>query len=90
MGENFSFLLITVILSINENQTSAIESICNCIIQQQVDLLAKINAVGAIAQEQQEEDWRAMGEDTVCVMEAKKVAWAVDAKATRKATKKAK
>ena len=89
-GENFSFLLITVMSSYSDSESLADDSIHGRIICQQADKLARMSALGDLAQEQWEEDRRAREEDTRRVMDAEEVAWAADARAARKATKKAK
>ena len=73
--------------SFSENELTTAKFICEQIIQSQVDCLPKMNAMGAVAWEQQEEDQREREEDTVHVMEAEEV---LEARAMRKAAKKAK
>ena len=55
-----------------------------------MDKLARMSALGDLAQEQHEEDRRGRDEDARRVIDAEEVAWAAEARAAQKATKKAK
>ena len=76
--------------SYSDSESPAANSIQGCIIQQQADKLVKMSTMGDLAQEQWEKDRRAREEDARHVMEAEEVARAVEARAARKAVKKAK
>ena len=81
MDEKFSFLLITVMSSYSDSEPPADDSIRGRIIRQQADKLARMSALGDLAQEQREEDRRGRDEDARRVMEAEEVAWAAEARA---------
>ena len=70
-------------LSINKNQLTAAKSVCKQIVWQQACILANMNVMGNLVQEQQEED-------AVHIMEAEEAVWAADTRAAWKATKRAK
>ena len=56
LDEKFSFLLITVMSSYSDSEPPADDSIRGRIIRQQADKLARMSALGDLAQEQCEED----------------------------------
>ena len=76
--------------SYSDSESPAANSILGRIIRQQADKLAKMSAMGDLAQEQREEDRRLRELDTRHVVDAEEVAWAADARAMWKAAKKAK
>ena len=76
--------------SYSDSEPPTDNSIRGQIIRQQADKLARMSALGDLAQEQWEKDRRVREEDAKRVMEAEEVAGAVEARAARKATKKAK
>jgi hypothetical protein len=90
LDEKFSFLLITVMSSYSDSEPPADDSIRGRIIRQQADKLARMSALGDLAQEQREEDRRGRDEDARRVIEAEEVARAARVRAARKAAKKAK
>ena len=68
-------------LSHSNSESPAADSVCGWIVRQQADKLMRMNILGDLAQEHQEEDRRARDEEA---------AWTAEARVTRKATKKAK
>ena len=76
--------------SYSDSEPPANNSICGRIIHQQVDKLARMSVLGDLAQEQREEDRRGRDEDARRIIDAEEVVWAAEARAARKATKKAK
>ena len=77
-------------LSYSDSKPPTDNSIHGRIIHQQADKLARMSVLGDLAQEQQEEDRRGRDEDARRVIDAEEVAWAAEARAMRKAAKKAK
>ena len=74
----------------SDSEPPADDSICSQIISQQADKLARMSALGDLAQEQWEEDRRGRDEDARRIIDAEEVARAAEARAVRKAAKKAK
>ena len=76
--------------SYSDSEPPADDSIRGRVIRQQADKLARMSALGELAQEQREEDRRGRDEDARRVIDAEEVARAAGARAARKAAKKAK
>ena len=88
MDEIFSFLLITVISSHSDSESPAADSIRGRIIRQQADKLVRMNILGDLAHEHQEEDRRVRDEDARHVIDAEEAARAAEARPHKRPQKR--
>ena len=80
----FKFLLATTMLSSNDHELTAAKTVHRHIVCQQANMLAKMQPLESVVQEQQEEDQRVRKGDALCVIAAEEAAWVAEVKAARK------